>query len=139
MFKKRVVTFGTYDVFHVGHVNILERAKELGDHLVVGISSDELNFSKKSRYPVYKQEDRINIVNALHCVDEVFVEESLELKRKYLEDHGADVLVMGDDWTGKFDEFRDICKVVYLPRTTGVSTTEIIAAVRGIDYVDDNA
>jgi len=133
MSKKRVVTFGTYDVFHVGHVNILERAKELGDHLIVGISSDALNFSKKCRYPVYKQADRINIINALHCVNEVFVEESLELKRHYLEELKADVLVMGDDWAGKFDEFKDICEVVYLPRTTGISTTEIIMAVKGMD------
>ncbi len=133
-----MVTFGTYDVFHVGHVNILERAKELGDHLIVGVSSDKLNFSKKFRYPVYTQADRLSIVNAIHCVDEVFVEESLELKRKYLEELQADVLVMGDDWAGRFDEFKNICEVVYLPRTTGISTSEIILAVKARDGADSN-
>ncbi len=77
MFKKIVVTFGTYDVFYIGHVNVLERAKELGDYLIVCVSSDALNLSKKGRYPVYKELDRLNIVNAIRCVDEVFVEESL--------------------------------------------------------------
>jgi glycerol-3-phosphate cytidylyltransferase len=138
LIKKIVVTFGTYDVFHVGHVNILERAKELGDHLIVGVSSDKLNFSKKFRYPVYTQADRLSIVNAIHCVDEVFVEESLELKRKYLEEFQADVLVMGDDWAGRFDEFKNICEVVYLPRTTGISTSEIILAVKARDGADSN-
>jgi len=131
--KKTVVTFGTFDVFHIGHVNILERAKELGDYLIVGISSDALNFSKKKRYPVYKQWDRVKIINALHCVDEVFVEESLELKRKYLLKFNADILVMGDDWKGRFDEFSDICEVVYLPRTQDISTTEIITIVKSLD------
>lgn len=126
----RVITFGTFDVFHIGHVNILERAKELGDHLIVGVSTDELNFFKKQRYPIYNENSRAQIVNAIHCVDEVFFEESLELKRQYILEHKADILVMGDDWEGKFDEFSDICKVVYLPRTADISTTEIIKTVR---------
>src|SRR5690625_5042778 len=75
---KTVLTFGTFDVFHVGHLRILERAAELGDRLVVGVSSDELNISKKGRAPVYPQHDRIRIVAALNCVDAVFVEESLK-------------------------------------------------------------
>ena len=128
--NNRVVTFGTFDVFHIGHVNILERAKELGDYLIVGVSSDALNFSKKSRYPVYKQSERVKIINALHCVNEVFIEESLELKRRYLVEFDADILVMGDDWEGRFDEFKDICDVVYLERTKDVSTTDIIANVK---------
>lgn len=132
MSKKIVVTFGTFDVFHIGHVNILERAKELGDYLIVGVSSDALNFSKKNRYPVYKQWDRVKIINALHCVDEVFIEESLELKRRYLEEFNANVLVMGDDWEGRFDEFKDICEVVYLERTKNISTTDIITTVKDL-------
>ncbi|MEZ8888172.1 adenylyltransferase/cytidyltransferase family protein [Vibrio sp. 10N.247.311.14] len=126
----RVITFGTFDVFHIGHVNILERAKEFGEHLIVGVSTDALNFSKKQRFPIYNENSRAQIVSAIHCVDQVFFEHSLELKRQYILEHKADILVMGDDWEGKFDEFSDICKVVYLPRTADVSTTEIIKTVR---------
>lgn len=121
-----VITFGTFDVLHVGHLRILQRARELGDRLVVGVSSDALNVSKKGREPVFAQEERCELVANLKCVDEVFVEESLELKRAYLEKYGADVLVMGDDWAGRFDEMSDICQVVYLPRTPSISTTGVI-------------
>ena len=126
----RVITFGTFDVFHVGHVNILTRAHDLGDHLTVGISTDELNFSKKGRYPVYRQEHRAQIVQSLDCVDEVFYEESLEQKRDYLVEHRADLLVMGEDWRGRFDEFSDVVEVVYLPRTADISTTDIIHEIK---------
>jgi glycerol-3-phosphate cytidylyltransferase len=127
---RRVVTFGTFDVFHAGHLRLLQRAAELGDTLVVGVSSDELNAGKKGRVPVYALAERLAIVSALRCVDEVFVEHSLEAKRSYLVEHRADVLVMGDDWAGRFDEFGDICDVVYLPRTPEVSTTGIIEHIR---------
>jgi glycerol-3-phosphate cytidylyltransferase len=128
----RVITFGTYDVFHAGHLRLLERAAALGDQLIVGISSDELNASKKGRSPVYALQDRLAIVRALRCVDEVFVEESLEAKRDYVVVHRADVLVMGDDWAGRFDELADVCRVVYLPRTPAVSTTAIIEQIRSV-------
>lgn len=124
--SRTVLTFGTFDVFHVGHLRVLQRASELGDRLVVGVSADELNLRKKGRAPVFSQGERLAIVSALRVVDEVFVEESLELKRNYLVQHGADVLVMGDDWAGKFDEYADVCQVVYLPRTPAISTTAII-------------
>ncbi|TMN36564.1 adenylyltransferase/cytidyltransferase family protein [Pseudoalteromonas sp. S2755] len=127
---KKVITFGTFDVFHVGHVNILERAKAMGDYLIVGISSDELNFAKKGRNPIYSIADRLKIISSLRFVDEVFVEESLELKAQYIKDFDADVLVMGDDWKDKFDIYKDICDVVYLERTPSISTTEIIEVVR---------
>ena len=126
----RVITFGTFDVFHVGHVNILTRAHDLGDHLTVGISTDELNFSKKGRFPIYRQEHRRQIVQSLDCVSETFYEHSLDLKRDYILEHKADILVMGNDWEGRFDEFRDVCDVVYLPRTADISTTDIIQAIR---------
>ena len=126
----RVITFGTFDVFHVGHVNILERARSYGTELYVGVSSDELNYSKKGRYPIYSEEDRMHIISAMSCVDFVFAEESLELKAEYIKQYNADILVMGDDWQGKFDEFSSICQVKYLPRTPSVSTTEIIEVVR---------
>ena len=121
-----VITFGTFDVLHVGHLRILQRSRALGDRLVVGVSSDELNFSKKSRYPVFSQDERCELVANLKCVDEVFVEESLELKREYVQKFNADVLVMGDDWAGKFDFLNDICSVQYLPRTPSISTTAVI-------------
>jgi glycerol-3-phosphate cytidylyltransferase len=126
----RVVTFGTFDVFHVGHLRILERAKALGDRLIVGISTDALNIRKKGRAPVFTQAERMDIVAALRCVDEVFLEESLELKRDYLIRHQASILAMGDDWAGKFDEFGDICRVIYFDRTPAVSTTAVIEKIR---------
>lgn len=128
-YTRTVVTFGTFDVFHVGHLNLLERARRLGDRLVVGVSSDGLNHSKKGRYPVYREHDRIRIVAALGVVNDVFLEESLERKLDYIREQAADVLVMGDDWRGKFDEFGDICEVVYLPRTPAISTTALIEKI----------
>lgn len=126
---RTVITFGTFDVFHVGHLRVLERAAALGDRLVVGVSADALNERKKGRLPVFSQAERLAIVAALKPVDEVFVEESLEAKRDYLVEHGADVLVMGDDWEGKFDEFEDVCEVVYLSRTPAISTTALIEKI----------
>ncbi len=127
---KRVITFGTFDVFHVGHLRILEKARQMGDSLIVGVSTDELNFNKKGRFPVYTQAERAEIVRAVRHVDEVFFEASLELKRDYLLKYKADILVMGDDWKGKFDEFSDICEVIYLSRTPSISTTAIIEKIR---------
>lgn len=126
MKPRTVITFGTYDVFHVGHLRLLTRAAQLGDRLVVGVSSDALNISKKGRPPVFSEDERLEIVGALKCVDEVFLEEALELKGEYIDRFQADVLVMGDDWKGRFDNHRSQCEVVYLPRTPSVSTTEII-------------
>jgi len=128
----RVITFGTFDVFHIGHVKILERAAALGDELIVGVSTDALNYSKKKRYPVYEESQRAYIINSLKFVTEVFFEESLELKREYIKKYNADILVMGDDWKGKFDQFNDICDVIYLERTPSISTTEIIEIVKAI-------
>ena len=127
---KRIITFGTFDVFHIGHLRILERARALGDYLLVGVSTDQMNFDKKERYPVYTQEERWQIIAALKCVDEVFWEESMALKRHFLKTHHADVLVMGDDWAGKFDEFGDVCEVKYLTRTPSISTTAVIEKIR---------
>lgn len=127
---KCVITFGTFDVFHIGHLRILERARALGDYLVVGVSTDAMNIDKKGRAPIYPQDERREIIQALACVDDTFYEESLALKRKYLLEHRADVLVMGDDWAGKFDEFSDICTVRYLERTPSISTTAIIEKIQ---------
>ena len=127
---KKIITFGTYDVFHVGHLRILERAKALGDYLIVGVSTDQMNFDKKGRLPVYDQNQRMEIIAALKCVDEVFFEESLALKPEYIREFGADALVMGDDWRGRFDEFSYLCEVIYLPRTPAISTTQVIEQIR---------
>lgn len=120
----RVISFGTFDLLHPGHISILERAKARGDFLIVGVSSDELNFKKKAQTAFYDQETRMAMVLALKCVDEVFVEESLEKKQEYIREKSADVLVMGDDWLGRFNHLKD-CAVVYLPRTKDISTTII--------------
>lgn len=127
-----VITFGTFDVFHVGHLRVIERAAAFGDRLVVGVSADALNERKKGRLPVFSEAERLAIVAALKPVDEVFVEESLERKREYITTYAADVLVMGDDWAGRFDDLRDICRVEYLPRTPAVSTTAIIEKISGV-------
>jgi glycerol-3-phosphate cytidylyltransferase len=121
-----VITFGTFDVLHVGHLRILQRSREHGDRLVVGVSSDALNVAKKGREPVFSQDERCELVANLRCVDEVFVEESLDLKRDYIQKYDGDVLVMGDDWAGRFDFVSDLCRVVYLPRTPSISTTGLI-------------
>jgi len=129
---KTVITFGTFDIFHIGHLNILRRAGEMGDRLVVGISSDQLNFSKKQRYPVYPQQQRMAIVSQIKGVDEVFLEVSLERKAAYIRQFSASVLVMGDDWAGRFDHLRPLCEVRYLPRTPSISTTSIIEVTRSL-------
>jgi len=123
------ITFGTFDLLHIGHINILERSRALCDRLIVGVSTDALNIAKKGIAPVYSQEERLKIVSALRVVDEVFLEESLEKKADYIREFNADVLVMGDDWAGRFDEFRDLCDVVYLPRTPHISTTQVKAEI----------
>ena len=122
-----VITFGTFDIFHVGHLNILKRAKKLGTKLIVGISSDELNMVKKNRKPIYNIKQRLEIISSIKYVDEVFVEESLEKKEDYIRFYNADILVMGDDWRNKFDNLP--CKVLYLPRTPSISTTQIIETI----------
>ncbi len=127
--SRTVITFGTFDVFHVGHLRILERAAALGDRLIVGVSADALNERKKGRAPVFTQHERLEIVSALRVVDGVFIEESLEQKRDYILEHNADVLVMGDDWAGRFDEFGDVCEVHYLERTPAISTTALIEKI----------
>ena len=126
----RVITFGTFDLFHVGHLRILERARALGTSLSVGVSSDELNQQKKGKTPVCSLEDRMAILRALRCVDEVFVEHALELKAQYIQEQAADIMVMGEDWKGKFDDMKAHCEVVYLERTPSISTTALLEVIR---------
>jgi len=122
---KTVITFGTFDIFHYGHVRLLERARECGDRLVVGLSTDEFNFKKKNHKPVFNYEYRKAILESLRCVDLVFPEESMNLKGDYIQMNKADILVMGDDWKGEFDTISPV-PVKYLERTPTLSTTDYI-------------
>ncbi|EST13205.1 glycerol-3-phosphate cytidylyltransferase [Sporolactobacillus laevolacticus] len=121
---KRVLTYGTFDLLHYGHINLLRRAKELGDYLVVGLSTDEFNAIKhKEAYHSY--ENRKLILEAIRYVDEVIPEKDWDQKISDVKENNIDIFVMGDDWKGKFDFLNDYCEVVYLPRTVGISTTKI--------------
>ena len=121
---KKVITYGTYDLLHVGHINLLRRARELGDYLIVVVSSDECN-AIKGKKAYYSFEDRKKILEAIRYVDEVLPEYTWEQKIDDVVNNNVDVFVMGDDWTGKFDFLKEYCEVVYLPRTEGISTTKI--------------
>jgi glycerol-3-phosphate cytidylyltransferase len=127
---KTIITLGTFDLFHLGHLNMLQRCKEYGDKLIVGVSTDELNFRKKNRYPIYDQQSRKKILENIVGVDEVFFEESLEMKREYIIKYNADIFIIGDDWKGKFDFCKDLCEVIYLTRTPSISTTELIEKIK---------
>jgi glycerol-3-phosphate cytidylyltransferase len=121
---KRVITYGTYDLLHWGHIRLLKRARELGDYLIVGLSTDEFNAIKgKAAYHPY--EERKMMLEAIRYVDLVIPENNWEQKRDDIRKYEADIFVMGDDWQGKFDDLKDIAEVVYLPRTEGISTTKI--------------
>lgn len=121
---KKVITYGTYDLLHVGHINLLRRAKEYGDYLIVVVSSDEFN-AMKGKKAFYSFEDRKKILESIRYVDEVLPEYNWEQKVDDVVNNNVDVFVMGDDWTGKFDFLKEYCDVVYLPRTEGISTTQI--------------
>ena len=116
------ITFGTFDLFHYGHLRILQRAKELCKILVVGVSSDELNL-QKGKQAIIPYNERVEIVKNIKGVDIVFIEDSLELKNEYIKKYNADVLIMGDDWIDKFN-FVD-CDNIYLTRTPDISTTAL--------------
>lgn len=121
---KKVLTYGTFDLLHHGHIRLLERAKALGDHLTVAISTDQFNLGK-GKVCAYTYEEREHILRAIRYVDEVIPETSWEQKIDDIKNHEIDVFVMGDDWEGKFDFLADYCEVVYLPRTPDISTTQV--------------
>ena len=131
---KTVITYGTFDLFHVGHLKLLERARALGDRLVVGVSTDAFNEGKGKR-TVIPYADRAAIVRAIRCVDDVIPEESWDQKRDDIRRLGVTTFVMGDDWRGKFDDLKSLCDVVYLPRTSMVSTTSIKEAVTVLQQI----
>ena len=121
---KKVITYGTFDLFHIGHLNILKRARALGDYLVVAVSTDKFNTGKHKQC-VYPYSHRAQIVESIKFVDKVIPEEAWEQKIKDIQKNDINIFVIGEDWKGKFDFLKDYCEVVYLPRTKSISTTEI--------------
>ena len=121
---KIVITYGTFDIFHVGHLNLLLRARQLGDKLVVGISTDAFNEGKDKK-TIQPYEQRAKIISSLRCVDLVFPESCWEQKREDITREKAGIFVMGDDWRGHFDDLNSICNVIYLTRTPEISSTMI--------------
>lgn len=121
---KKVITYGTFDLFHYGHVNLLKRAKALGDYLIVALSTDDFNLIK-NKTAHFSYEKRKEILEAIRYVDEVIPEENWEQKVTDIKKYNIDIFVIGDDWAGKFDFLKEFCEVIYLPRTQGISTTKI--------------
>ena len=122
---KKVITYGTFDLLHAGHINLLRRAKELGDYLIVVVSTDEFNWNEKRKKCYFSYEERKKLVEAVRYVDLVIPENNWEQKVSDVQENHVDTFVMGDDWVGKFDFLKEYCDVVYLPRTEGISTTKI--------------
>ncbi|MBQ9063708.1 MAG: glycerol-3-phosphate cytidylyltransferase [Eubacterium sp.] len=123
---KRVITYGTYDLLHYGHINLLQRAKALGDYLIVALSTDEFNWNMKQKKCYFTYEERKKMLEALRAVDLVIPEENWEQKRSDVKLYQVDTFVMGDDWKGKFDFLEEEgVEVIYLPRTPEISTTQI--------------
>lgn len=121
---KKVITYGTFDLLHYGHINLLERARELGDYLIVAISTDEFN-KLKGKKSYFNFKEREKIIKSIKYVDEVIKESSWEQKLVDIKERDIDIFVIGDDWKGKFDYLKEFCEVVYLPRTEDISTTLI--------------
>lgn len=124
MKQKRVITYGTFDLFHYGHLALLKRAKSLGDYLIVALSTDEFN-KIKNKKSFFTYEQRKEMLEAIKYIDLIIPECSWAQKRSDILKYNVDVFVMGDDWAGKFDELKDLCEVVYLPRTKDISSSEI--------------
>ena len=127
---KRVLTYGTFDLLHYGHINLLKRAKALGDYLIVALSTDEFN-AGKGKKAFHDYETRKMMLEAIRYVDLVIPEESWDQKISDVKEFKVDTFVIGDDWTGKFDFLKDYCEVVYLPRTPEISTTQIKNELKG--------
>lgn len=122
---KKVITYGTFDLLHYGHINLLQRAKAQGDYLIVALSTDEFNSVEKNKVTYFSYEERKRLLEAIRYVDLVIPEENWEQKVSDVQEFKVDTFVMGDDWKGKFDFLKDYCEVVYLDRTPEISTTKI--------------
>jgi len=123
-----VITYGTFDMFHIGHLRLLKRMRELGERVIVAVSTDEFN-AQKGKRALIPYAERREIIEALACVDLVIAENSWEQKVEDIRRHGVDVFVMGDDWRGHFDDIKAYCEVVYLERTSGISSSELKQAL----------
>lgn len=125
---KRVITYGTFDLLHYGHINLLRRAKALGDYLIVALSTDEFNWNQKHKKTYFSYEQRKQLVEAIRYVDLVIPEENWDQKKTDMEKYQIDVFTIGDDWKGKFDFLKEEgVDVVYLPRTPEISSSQIKA------------
>ena len=122
---KKVITYGTFDLLHYGHIQLLKRAKALGDYLIVALSTDEFNWNQKQKKCYFSYEERKMLLESLRYVDLVIPEENWAQKVTDVQEFKVDTFVMGNDWEGKFDVLKDYCEVVYLPRTPEISTTQI--------------
>ena len=122
---KKIITYGTFDLLHYGHINLLQRAKELGDYLIVALSTDEFNWNQKQKKSYFAYEERKRLLEAIRYVDLVIPEENWEQKVSDNQEFKADIFVMGDDWKGKFDFLKEYCQVVYLTRTPEISSSQI--------------
>ena len=122
---KKVITYGTFDLLHYGHIELLRRAKQYGDYLIVALSTDEFNLKSKNKKCYFTYEQRKTLLEAIRFVDLVIPEENWEQKVRDVKEFRVDTLVMGNDWEGKFDFLKEYCDVVYLPRTPDISTTQI--------------
>lgn len=122
---KRVITYGTFDLLHYGHINLLRRAKEFGDYLIVVMSTDEFNEIEKNKKCYFSFEQRKQLLESIRYVDLVLPEISWNQKISDIQMYHVDTFVIGDDWKGKFDYLKEYCDVVYLPRTPEISTTQI--------------
>jgi glycerol-3-phosphate cytidylyltransferase len=127
-----VLTYGTFDLFHIGHLNMINRLAELGDRLIIAVSTDEFN-AGKGKSSVVSYEDRAKIVSSIKGVDLVIPETSWDQKVSDIKEYDVDIFAIGDDWAGKFDELKELCEVVYLSRTDGISSTEIKQMLRVLD------
>ena len=129
---KRVITYGTYDLLHYGHIELLRRAREMGDYLIVALSTDEFN-QIKNKKSYYDYEQRKMMLESIRYVDLVIPEEGWGQKEKDVDRFDVDVFVIGHDWEGEFDFLKDKCEVIYLNRTEGISTTKIKQELYGKD------
>jgi glycerol-3-phosphate cytidylyltransferase len=128
---KRVITYGTFDLLHYGHINLLRRAKRYGDYLIVALSTDEFNWNEKKKTYYFTYEQRKQLLEAIRYVDLVIPENNWEQKLADVKEYHIDTFVMGDDWEGRFDFLKAFCEVVYLPRTPEISTTQIKQELKG--------
>lgn len=122
---RKIITYGTFDLLHYGHINLLQRAKALGDYLIVALSTDEFNKFEKNKICYFSYEERKKLIEAIRYVDLVIPEENWEQKISDIKEYKVDVFVMGNDWEGKFDYLSEFCEVVYFERTPEISSTQI--------------